>query len=93
MGKLFTTGWERKPRDKDGKIIREAPKVENKPANAASTTAEGMQTMQVKAEKTAEAKTSELAKMVTATDAATEATGAAHAQGEMVIEGTRIVGS
>ncbi|OQO07459.1 hypothetical protein B0A48_07156 [Cryoendolithus antarcticus] len=28
MGKLFTTGWSRKPRDKDGKIIVERAKVE-----------------------------------------------------------------
>ncbi|KAK6412749.1 mannosyl-oligosaccharide alpha-1,2-mannosidase [Oleoguttula sp. CCFEE 5521] len=28
MGKLFTTGWSRKPRDKDGKIVVERAKVE-----------------------------------------------------------------
>jgi mannosyl-oligosaccharide alpha-1,2-mannosidase len=27
MGKTFKTGWKRKPRDKDGKIIPEEPKA------------------------------------------------------------------
>ena len=87
MGKLFETGWERKPRGADGKLIRQDPpkaapesdKTDPVPAK------EGMQTVKVTRTVDSEAKgseTGELAKMQMATD------GPAAAQ--VVIEGTRV---
>jgi mannosyl-oligosaccharide alpha-1,2-mannosidase len=34
MGQLFSTGWKRKPRDANGKIIATAVKVESKEKEA-----------------------------------------------------------
>jgi len=88
MSKLFETGWERKPRGADGKLIRqEPPKVapEAEKPEPVVQAKEGMQTVKVTRTVDSEAKgseTGELAKMQTATD------GPAAAQ--VVLEGTRV---
>lgn len=86
MGKLFETGWQRKPRGPDGKIIKEA-KTTHAPDDTAKPK-DGMETVMVtKTIDTREtgAETSELAKMQTATDAP----GAEAAEAQVVLEGTR----
>lgn len=92
MGKLFETGWERKPRGADGKLI-------NPPSKAASESdgksndpvkpKDGMQT--VKVTRTVDSKekgseTGDLAKMQTPTDKAEPEPAAA----QVILEGTRV---
>lgn len=104
MGKLFKTGWERKPRDKDGKILPDPPKVEAKSAEETSVNADGktvvkeMVTRTVQKERGAK-ETGQLAEMVTQTDRVGEAqvTGmlvpGEKMEGQVVVEGTRVAGS
>lgn len=89
MGKLFHTGWERRARDADGKIIPDPSKDKPKEPKPAAPAKDGMQT--VKVTKTIETRadgseTGELAKMQTATDG--PAPDAAKEQ--MVLEETRL---
>lgn len=91
MSKLFETGWERKPRGADGKLIRQEPP---KAASEADKTEpvqakDGMQTVKVTRTVDTEAKgseTGELAKMQTATDGPAAEPAAA----QVVLEGTRV---
>jgi hypothetical protein len=94
MGKLFETGWERKPRGPDGKLIRD-PSTEKKVAseeagNSKSVPAkDGMET--IKVTRTIEngakgSETGELAKMQTATDKPDAEPAAA----QIILEGTRV---
>ena len=90
MSKLFETGWERKPRGADGKLIRqEPPKAASESDKADPVQAkDGMQTVKVTRTVESDAKgseTGELAKMQTATDAP----GAEAAEAQVVLEGTR----
>jgi hypothetical protein len=95
MGKLFETGWERKPRGADGKLIHEAPKPVDK-GDSTVQAKEGMET--VKVTRTVDtgaqgSETGELAKMQTATDGPTvvdEAAAAIAAKAQVVLEGTRV---
>lgn len=97
MGKLFETGWQRKPRGPDGKLLH-APAAEEeeeekaKPAADQVKAKDGMETVKVTKTVGSEAKreetgsgteTSELAKMQTATDGPAAA-------GQVVLEGTRV---
>lgn len=87
MGKLFETGWERKPRGADGKLIHEPPKAASEPDKAEPAQAkDGMETV-VKVTRTIESEakgseTGELAKMQTTTDKP--------AAEQVVLEGTRV---
>lgn len=96
MGKLFETGWQRKPRGPDGKLLH-APGAEEeeetaKPAADQVKAKDGMETVKVTKTVGSEAKreatgsgteTSELARMQTATDGPAAA-------GQIVLEGTRV---
>lgn len=93
MTKLFETGWERKPRGPDGKLIRN-PSTEKKEGSEASDSKpaqekDGMET--VKVTRTIEngakgSETGELAKMQTATDRPDPEPAAA----QIILEGTRV---
>lgn len=90
MSKLFETGWERKPRGADGKLIRqESPKAAPESDKAEPVQAEeGMQTVKVTRTVESEAKgseTGELAKMQTATDGP----AAERVAAQVILEGTR----
>lgn len=86
MGKLFETGWKRRPRDANGKVIpdpsKDTPKV-SKPAKDGMETVKIVKTIETRAEGS---ETSELAKMQTATDGPTPDP----AKEQMVVEGTRL---
>jgi hypothetical protein len=87
MTKLFETGWERKPRGADGKLIHEAPKaaVESDKTEPVVRAKDGMETVKVTRTVDTGAKgeeTGELAKMQTVTDAPAAA--------QVVLEGTRV---
>lgn len=91
MSKLFETGWERKPRGADGKLIRhEPPKAASESDKADPVQAkEGMQTVKVTRTVESDAKgseTGELAKMQTATDKPAAEPAAA----QVILEGTRV---
>jgi len=93
MGKLFETGWERKPRGPDGKLIA-AKKVESEEAGDSKPpqAKDGMETIKVTRTIDNGAKgseTSELAKMQTATDEPEPEPAAAR---QVVLEGTRVPG-
>jgi hypothetical protein len=92
MGKLFETGWERKPRGADGKLIHEDPKPVDK-GDSTAQSKEGMETVKVTRTVDTGAKgseTGELAKMQTATDGPTVVDEAAAAVKQVVLEGTRV---
>jgi hypothetical protein len=92
MGKLFETGWERKPRGADGKLIHEDPKPVDKDDSIVQSK-EGMETVKVTRTVDTGAKgseTGELAKMQTATDGPTVVDEAAAAVKQVVLEGTRV---
>lgn len=107
MGKLFKTGWERKPRDKDGKILPDPPKaakLEEKSAPGAGETtvnAEGKTVVHRMVTKTVQKERTTLAEMVTPTDAVgggeAQVTGmpvvGEKVEGQVVVEGTRVAGS
>ena len=87
MTKLFETGWERKPRGADGKLIHEAPKaaVEPEKTEPVVKAKDGMETVKVTRTVDTGAKgeeTGELAKMVTTTDGPVA--------GQVLLEGTRV---
>lgn len=90
MGKLFETGWERKPRGADGKLIHEPPKAASGSDNSEPVKPkDGMETVKVTRTIDNGAKGSEtgdLAKMQTATDAPAPEPAAA----QVVLEGTRV---
>lgn len=90
MGKLFETGWERKPRGADGKLIHDPPKAASEPDKSEPVKPkDGMETVKVTRTIDNGAKGSEtgdLAKMQTATDAAAPEPAAA----QVVLEGTRV---
>jgi len=85
MTKLFETGWERKPRGADGKLIHEAPKAASEPEKADPVQVkDGMETVKVTRTVDTSAKgseTGELAKMQTATD---------EPAAQVILEGTRV---
>lgn len=96
MSKLFETGWERKPRGADGKLIHTPPTEkketseggDSKPAQAK----DGMET--IKVTRTIEngakgSETGELAKMQTATDQPDPEPAAA----QIILEGNRVPGN
>lgn len=90
MGKLFETGWQRKPRDAEGKLIPDPSdntKIDTKEQPAQAKGKDGMETVMVT--KTIDSKgkgseTSDLAKMQTATDKPEPAAA------QVVLEGTRL---
>jgi hypothetical protein len=94
MGKLFETGWERKPRGPDGKLISKPSTEQKKEASEASDSKpaqakDGMET--IKVTRTIEngakgSETGELAKMQTATDQPDPEPAAA----QIILEGTRV---
>jgi hypothetical protein len=97
MGKLFETGWERKPRGPDGKLIHD-PSTEKKAASEGTADSkpaqpkDGMETVKVTRTIVDGAKgseTGELAKMQTATDQPDPEPAAA----QIILEGTRVPGS
>jgi hypothetical protein len=76
MGKLFETGWERKPRGADGKLIHEAPK----PVDKVDTGAKGSETGELAKMQTA-----------TDGPTAVDEAAAVAAKAQMVVlEGTRV---
>lgn len=91
MGKLFETGWKRKQRDAEGKIIPDpSEKADAKPDTKEPAKANGKDGMEtVKVTKTIDNKakgseTGDLAKMQTATDKPEPAAA------QVVLEGTRL---
>lgn len=91
MSKLFETGWERKPRGADGKLIRQEPPQAAPEADKAepAQVKDGMQTVKVTRTVESDAKgseTGELAKMQTATDKPAAEPAAA----QVILEGTRV---
>ena len=97
MSKLFETGWERKPRGPDGKLIHD-PSADKKPASEGTGDIkpaqgkDGMETIKVTKTINNGAKgseTSELAKMQTATDRPEPEPAAA----QVILEGTRVPGN
>ena len=91
MSKLFETGWERKPRGADGKLIRQEPAKAAPESDKTEPVKpkDGMETVKVTRTVNSEAKgseTGELAKMQTATDNPAAEPAAA----QVVLEGTRV---
>lgn len=91
MGKLFETGWERKPRGPDGKLINppSKPTSESDKGKDAVKPKDGMETVKVTrtvGTKEKGVETSELAQMHTQTDGLVPESAA----GQVILEGTRV---